>query len=149
MISKHVNIQTNLTTRQYDFFQFHIGQFSYQPSCKSCLIFIQSPLRFHLSINFIFSQTCISHHGCEKYSNLWCSDKWKMDLQVKKLKVDISANPRKNCHWSLSSPQAETNYSFLQLRGRTKETYFERYCFKSTFLNINRRMHFLLRGPFE
>ena len=31
-----------------------------------------------------------------KISNLWCSDKWKMHLQVKKLKVDISTNPRKN-----------------------------------------------------
>ena len=86
----------HVTTRQCDFFQFHIGQFSYQASCKDCLIFLQSPLRFHLSINFIFSQTCISHHGCEKYSNLWCSDEWKTDLEVKKLKVDISANPRKN-----------------------------------------------------
>ena len=117
IISKHVNIQINLTTRQYDFFQFHIGQFSYQASCKGCLIFIQSPLRFHLSINFIFSQTCISHHGCEKYSNLWCSDKWKMDLQVKKLKVDISATPRKNCHWSLSSPKDRDKLLIPPVRG--------------------------------
>ena len=106
IIFKHVSIQINLTRRQYDFFQFHIGQLSYQASCKDCLIFLQSPLRFHLSINFIFSQTCICQHGCEKYSNLCCSNKWKMDLQVKNLKVDISATPRKNslCHRSLSSP---------------------------------------------
>ena len=38
----------------------------------------------------------ISYTGCEKYSNLWCSDKWKMDLQVKKLKVDISATAKKD-----------------------------------------------------
>ena len=44
-------------------------------------------------MNFIFSQTCISHHGCEKF---WGSNKWKMDLQVKKMKVDISATPKKN-----------------------------------------------------
>ena len=99
--SYHVNIWINLTTRRYEFFQFHIGRFSYQASCKGHLIFQKSPLRFHLSISFIFSQTCISHHGCEKYSNLWCSDKWKMDLKVKKLKVDTSANPRKNSVTSL------------------------------------------------
>ena len=31
-----------------------------------------------------------------KYSNLCSSNKWKMDFQVKKLKVDISATPKKN-----------------------------------------------------
>ena len=86
----------HLTTRRYDFFQFHIGQFSYQALCKGRLIFLYSPLHFLLSINFIFSKTCISHRGCKNYSNLWSSDKWKMDLQVKKLKVDISATPKKN-----------------------------------------------------
>ena len=55
-----------------------------------------SPLRFHLSINFVFSQISISHHSCKKCSNLWCSNKCKMDLQVKKLKVELSATPRKN-----------------------------------------------------
>ena len=58
--------------------------------------FFIEPVLFHLSINFIFSQIYISHCGCEKYSNLWCSDKWKIDLQVKKLKIDIFATPRKN-----------------------------------------------------
>ena len=53
-ISKHVIISINLTTRQYDIFQFHVGQFSYQASCKGCLIFLQSPLPFHLAINFNF-----------------------------------------------------------------------------------------------
>ena len=61
-----------------------------------CLIFLYSPLCFHLSINLIFSQTCISHHRCEKYSNLWCSNKWQMDLQVKRLKEEISTTPWKN-----------------------------------------------------
>ena len=61
-----------------------------------CLIFLYSPLCFHLSINLIFSQTSISHHRCEKYSNLWCSNKWQMDLQVKRLKEEISTTPRKN-----------------------------------------------------
>ena len=68
---------------------------------------------------FIFSQACISHHGCEKYSNLWCSDKCRMDLQVKKLKVDISATPRKNSvTGAIITLKAETNYSFPQLRER-------------------------------
>ena len=117
MISNHVNIQINSTTRQYDFVQFHIGQFCYQASCKGCPIFLQSPLLFHLSTNFIFSQTCISHHSCEKYSNLWYSDKWKMDLQVKKLNVDISATPRKICHWSLSSPQDRNKLLIPPVKG--------------------------------
>ena len=50
-----------------------------------------------------------------------------MDLQVKKLKVDISATPEKT-HWSLSSS------SFPQLKEKTKETYSQMYCFKPTFL---------------
>ena len=58
-----------------------------------------------------------------------------MDLQVKKLKAEISSTPREN---SVTGPpiitlKAETNYSFPQLRERPKETYFEMYCFKSTF----------------
>ena len=52
-----------------------------------------------------FSQTCISHHGCEQYSNSWCCDKWEIDLQVKILKVDISTTPQaKLSPWFLSSP---------------------------------------------
>ena len=75
-----------------------------------------TPSSFH---KFIFSQACISHHGCEKYSNLWCSDKCRMDLQVKKLKVDISATPRKSSvTGAIITLKAETNYSFPQLRER-------------------------------
>ena len=75
----------------------------------------------------------ISHHGYEKDSNLWCSDKWKTDLLVRKLKVHISATTKKNTG-PIITPKAETNYSFHQSRERTKKTYFEMYCFKSTFL---------------
>ena len=32
---------------------------------------------------WLFSQTCICHYCCKKYSNLWYSDKSKMHLQVK------------------------------------------------------------------
>ena len=39
---KHVNIQINLTRRRYDFFQFHIGQFSYRASIKSICLLIPS-----------------------------------------------------------------------------------------------------------
>ena len=47
---------------------------NYQTLCKGRLIFPWSPLHFDLSLNFIFSQTCVSHHGCEKCLKLWCSD---------------------------------------------------------------------------
>ena len=40
-----------------------------------------------------------------------------MDLQVKKLKVDISATPRKNCHWSLSSPKDRDKLLIPPVRG--------------------------------
>ena len=42
------------------------------------LIFLETPLGFHLSINFISSQTCIFHHGCEKIQILGdqISEKW-------------------------------------------------------------------------
>ena len=59
-----------------------------------------------------------------------------MDLQVKNLKVDIPANPKKGSdNGPFITPKLELNYSFPQLRERTKKTYFEMYCFKSTFLN--------------
>ena len=75
-----------------------------------------------LHINFIFSLTCISQHDCEKYLNLWSSDKWKRNLQVKKLKVDISTTFRQNSFAGLyHHPKAEINYSFPKLRGRTKK----------------------------
>ena len=38
---------------------------------------------------WIFSQTCMSHHGWEKFSNLWCSSYWKIYFQVKILTLDI------------------------------------------------------------
>ena len=58
-----------------------------------------------------------------------------MDLPVKKLKVDISATPRKTLTLvPIITTKAETNYSFPQLRENTKKTCFEMYCFKSTFL---------------
>ena len=85
------------------------------------------PLGFHLSINFIFSQTCISHQGC----NLWSSDKWKMDLQVKKLKVHISATPKKN---SDTSPYHHPQGRDKLLIPPVEKTYFKMYYFKSIFL---------------
>ena len=45
-----------------------------------------------------------------------------MNLQVKKLKVDISATLSPV---PIITPKAETNYSLTQLRERTKKTYFE------------------------
>ena len=96
---------------------------------------------------FIFSQACISHHGCEKYSNLWCSDKCRMDLQVKKLKVGISATPRKNSvTGAIITLKAETNYSFPQLRER--ETCFEMYSFKSTFLKHEQKNELFFKRSF-
>ena len=54
-----------------------------------------------------------------------------MNLQVKKLEVDISATPKKNPD---TSP-----YHHLQSRDKLlipagKKTHFEMYCFTSTFL---------------
>ena len=85
------------------------------------------PLGFHLSINFIFSQTCISHQGC----NLWSSDKSKMDLQVKKLKVHISATRKKN---SDTSPYHHPQGRDKLLIPPVEKTYFKMYYFKSIFL---------------
>ena len=58
-----------------------------------------------------------------------------MDLQVKKLKLDISATPMKNSITGLyHHPQGRDKLLISPLRERTKETYFEMYCFKSMFL---------------
>ena len=59
-----------------------------------------------------------------------------MDLQVKKLRVDISTTPRQKLSpRSLSSPprQRQITHS-LKLRGWIMKTYFKMYCFNSTFL---------------
>ena len=52
---------------------------------------------------FTINKTCIFHQNIPKYSNLWCSSKWKMDLQVKKMKVDIATKAKLSPR-SLSSP---------------------------------------------
>ena len=83
---------------------------------------------------FTINKTCIFHHGCGKYSNLWCSSKWKMDLQVKKMKVRHSDKAKTLSPVSIITPKAKTNYSFPQLKGRTMKTYFQMNCFKPTFL---------------
>ena len=36
------------------------------------------------NISWIFSQNCISHHGCGNVLNLWCWHEWKIHLWVKK-----------------------------------------------------------------
>ena len=58
-----------------------------------------------------------------------------MDLQVKKLKVEISTTSKvKLSPRSLSSsPRQRQSTHSHQLRGRTMKTYFKMYCFKSTF----------------
>ena len=67
----------------------------------------------------IFSQTCISHHGCKKYANLWCSEQWKMELQVKKIESRHFYYPKaKLSPRSLSSPPGKRQIThFPQLRG--------------------------------
>ena len=92
---------------------------------------------FDFSLNFLFSNLFIPP-WLSKNSNFWCSDKWKMDFQVKKLKIDISttsiSSQAKLSPVPVITPNEEINYSFPQLRKRTKKTYFKMYCFKSTFL---------------
>ena len=61
-----------------------------------------------------------------------------MGLKVKKLKVDIYVTPKKNFDTfapvPIITPKAETNYSFPQLKERTKQTFFKMFCFDWTFL---------------
>ena len=84
----------------------------YHPSHSRihCLMYLKNGCR-------IFSETCISHHGCWKFSNSWCSDYWEKHLPVKKLNLNIfslSLFPRQNsAQGSYHHPQAEENYSFL------------------------------------
>ena len=57
-----------------------------------------------------------------------------MDLQVKKIKVDI-VTKAKLFPRSLSTPPRQRQITHSpHLRGRTRKTYFKMYCFKSTFL---------------
>ena len=65
--------------------------------------------------------------------NLWCSSKWKMDLQVK----NESRHSDKGKTLSpvcIITSKAKTNYSFPQLKGRTMKTYLQMNCFKPNFL---------------
>ena len=49
-----------------------------------------------------------------------------MDLQVKKLKVDISATTRQNSlPGPYHHPKAETNWSFLPVKGEDYENLFQ------------------------
>ena len=83
----------------------------------------------------IFSQSCIFHHGREKYSNSWCCDKWKMDLQVKKLKVDISTTHSQNsvpCPYH--DPQCREKLLIPQVKGEDYENLFQNVLLKSIFI---------------
>ena len=74
--------------------QNHKRTYNYQPS-PSGLTPMLHPI--YISLNslgfslppdcFILLQTRISHHGCETFSNLWCSDYWKIYVSVKKLNL--------------------------------------------------------------
>ena len=86
---------------------------------------------------YIFSQTCIFHHDCEKYSNLWCSDKLKKYLQVKRKKERKKESRHfyflkaKLSPQSLSAtPRQRKKYSFHTVHWVD----YEMYCFKSMFL---------------
>ena len=49
-------------------------------------------------------------------------DKWKMELRVKKFKVDISANPRLTLSTiPIITPKAEADYSFPTVKGEDYE----------------------------
>ena len=50
-------------------------------------------------------------------------DKWKMEMRVKKFKVDISTTPRQSSPRSLSSlPKQKQITHSLQLKGRAMKT---------------------------
>ena len=72
---------------------------------------------------FTINNTCIFHHGCGKYSNLWCSSKWKMDLQVKKMKVDIVTKAKLSPR-SLSSPPRQKQITHSPVKGEDYENLF-------------------------
>ena len=69
------------------------------------------------------NKRCIFHHGCGKYSNLWFSSKWKMDLQVKKMKVDIVTKTKLSPR-SLSSPQGKNKLLIPPVKGEGYENLF-------------------------
>ena len=47
------------------------------------------PLGFYLSPEHSLNFRCISHNGWGFFSNLWCSDYWKMHLRVRKLNLEV------------------------------------------------------------
>ena len=69
---------------------------------------------------YIFSQTCIFHHDCEKYSNLWCSDKLKKYLQVKRKKE----RKKESRHfYFLKAKLSPQSLSATPSQGREKNTH--------------------------
>ena len=61
-----------------------------------------------------------------------------MDFKVNKVESRHYYYPQeKLCHRYVSSPPRQRQITHSpQLRDRTGETYFEMYCFKSTFLKL-------------
>ena len=77
------------------------------------LIFLWTPKGFISPEYFLnFCQTCMSHHGYGKISNLWWKfmhylDYWEIHLRAKKIDLFIFAHvPKQTLH------QAEGNYPF-------------------------------------
>ena len=68
------------------------------------------------NISGIFPQSCISHHGCRKVSNLWCWDFWKIHLSVKQLNLFIFAYvPEQNSPQGRSKLPISPKQGFLKI----------------------------------
>ena len=95
-------------------------------------IFVRDLSLQNISWNFLKPQTCISHHGCKKVSNLWCQDYWKVHFS-QNLNLFIFHALRQNsppCFYHQHFRQKEITHfpqRFLRIyfspveRGRTME----------------------------
>ena len=68
---------------------------------------------------------CISHHGCEKYSNLWCQISAKWNSKSKNLKQILPLPQGKNLSTVLIiTPKVETAYLFPPVQWEDYENLF-------------------------
>ena len=83
----------------------------------SCHISINLMGLYLFPVSAIFSETCISHHGCGKFSNIWCSKLLEnafAGLKIESRHFYSCSSRLKSPPGSYHTPQAEGNYSSPQ-----------------------------------
>ena len=88
---------------------------------------------------------CISHHGCEKYSNLWCQIRGKWNCEAKNVKQTLLLPQGKTLSTvPIIAPKEKTDYSFPPVKGEDYENQVNFFKICTIRCLINGARHLLI-----